>query len=113
MSAPADDLARRHGATMNEIARRAICGDRFSKPSEKLPPEFARPGASFVTLHKAGKLRGCCGSVTARRPLVEDIRANAVRSAFRDPRFCAAGAGRVGAGVADRDAAVASGADEL
>jgi AmmeMemoRadiSam system protein A len=87
MSAPADDLARRHGAIMNEIARRAICGDRFSKPSEKLPPEFARPGASFATLFKAGTLRGCCGSVTPRRPLVEDIRANAVRSAFRDPRF--------------------------
>jgi MEMO1 family protein len=32
-------------------------------------------------------LRGCCGSVTARRPLIEDIRANAIRSAFRDPRF--------------------------
>jgi hypothetical protein len=85
--APGDDLASRHGAMMNDLARRAICGDAASQPSEKLPPAFGREGASFVTLHKAGTLRGCCGSVTARRPLVEDIRANAVRSAFRDPRF--------------------------
>jgi MEMO1 family protein len=85
--APGDDLASRHGAMMNDVARRAICGERDSHPPEKLPPAFGRAGATFVTLHKAGRLRGCCGSVTARRPLIEDIRTNAVRSAFRDPRF--------------------------
>ncbi len=83
--APDDDVATRHGAALNDVARRAICGDQATAP--KLPPALGRPGASFVTLHKAGKLRGCCGSVTARRLLIEDIRANAVRSAFRDPRF--------------------------
>ncbi|ARN81600.1 AmmeMemoRadiSam system protein A [Methylocystis bryophila] len=83
----ADDLVSRHGAMMNDLARRAICGESSSQPSEKLPPEFGRAGASFVTLHRAGSLRGCCGSVSARRPLVEDIKANAVRSAFSDPRF--------------------------
>ena len=77
----------RHGATMNDLARRAICGDRASQPSQKLPPALGRVGASFVTLRKAKSLRGCCGSVLARRPLVEDIRANAKRSAFRDSRF--------------------------
>ena len=82
-----DDMARRHSALMNEIARRAICGDDASQPSENLPAAFSRAGACFVTLHKAGRLRGCCGSPMARRPLVEDIRANAFRSAFGDPRF--------------------------
>jgi len=85
--APGDHLVSRHDATMNDVARRAICGDGDRPSSEKLPPAFGREGASFVTLHKVGRLRGCCGSVRARRPLVEDIRANAVRSAFRDPRF--------------------------
>ena len=85
--APGDEFASRHGATMNDVARRAICGHPDSHHSEKLPPALGRPGASFVSLHKAGRLRGCCGSVAARRPLVEDIRVNAVRSAFRDPRF--------------------------
>jgi MEMO1 family protein len=82
-----DDIVSRHGAVMNDVARRAICGDKASQASEKLPPAFGRAGASFVTLRKAESLRGCCGSVTARRPLAEDIRANAARSAFRDPRF--------------------------
>ena len=81
------ELVKRYGAMMNDVARRAIMGDRTSYPSETLPPELKRIGASFVTLRKAGSLRGCCGSVMARRPLVEDIRANATRSAFRDPRF--------------------------
>ena len=82
-----DDMVRRHGALMNEVVRRAIRAIGASRALEGLPAAFNRPGASFVTLHKAGSLRGCCGSALARRPLVEDIRANAVRSAFGDPRF--------------------------
>lgn len=82
-----DDMVRRHGARMNEIVRGAIRGVGASQAPEGLPAVFSRPAASFVTLHKAGRLRGCCGSALARRPLVEDIRANAMRSAFGDPRF--------------------------
>lgn len=87
MTAAHDDLVSRHGAMMNDLARRAICGESSSQSAETLPPAFGRAGASFVTLHSAGRLRGCCGSVTARRPLVEDIKANAERSAYSDPRF--------------------------
>lgn len=46
-----------------------------------------RNGASFVTLHSRGGLRGCIGSLQARRPLVEDVSENAFAAAFRDPRF--------------------------
>lgn len=45
------------------------------------------PGASFVTLMRGGRLRGCVGSIRARRPLGEDVRANARAAAFSDPRF--------------------------
>lgn len=48
---------------------------------------LALPGASFVTLHDDGGLRGCIGSVEAWRLLGADVRANAVAAAFRDPRF--------------------------
>lgn len=44
-------------------------------------------GASFITLTQDGKLRGCIGSLEAKRPLIEDIIANAKSAAFRDPRF--------------------------
>src|SRR6516225_11230831 len=45
------------------------------------------PSATFVTLKQAGGLRGCVGSLQAIRTLRDDVRANAVAAAFRDPRF--------------------------
>lgn len=55
-----------------------------------LPPHLQKPGAAFVTLHtRSGSLRGCIGSLQARRPLVEDVRNNALAAAFEDPRFSA------------------------
>jgi len=44
-------------------------------------------GATFVTLLRSGELRGCIGTLEAWRPLGEDLAANAVAAAFRDPRF--------------------------
>lgn len=54
---------------------------------ENAHPWLETPGAAFVTLTQDGALRGCIGSLTAYRPLREDIAANAVNAAFRDPRF--------------------------
>lgn len=51
------------------------------------PAALLAPGASFVTLHRHGDLRGCIGSLTAYRPLVADVAENAFAAAFRDPRF--------------------------
>lgn len=48
---------------------------------------LAEPGATFVTLRQDGALRGCIGSLEARRPLLQDVMSNAVASALRDPRF--------------------------
>lgn len=55
-------------------------------------PECYRPvlrqhRATFVTLKIAGALRGCIGSLAARKPLVVDVADNAFAAAFRDPRF--------------------------
>ncbi|MEY2631938.1 MAG: hypothetical protein RIR00_592 [Pseudomonadota bacterium] len=50
-------------------------------------PELQQPAATFVTLTQAGDLRGCIGSLEAHRPLGEDVAANAVAAACRDPRF--------------------------
>src|SRR3546814_16259589 len=43
--------------------------------------------ATFVTLRRDGKLRGCIGSVEPVRPLIADAAFNVYRAAFRDPRF--------------------------
>src|SRR5687768_8399672 len=45
------------------------------------------PGATFITLMRQGRLRGCVGSIQAYRPLWEDVRENARASAFGDSRF--------------------------
>jgi AmmeMemoRadiSam system protein B/AmmeMemoRadiSam system protein A len=46
-----------------------------------------QPGACFVTLTQRGQLRGCIGSLEARRSLLADVKANAVAAAMQDPRF--------------------------
>ena len=50
-------------------------------------PWMKASGASFITVMLGGKLRGCVGTLRAHRTLAEDVKANAVAAAFRDPRF--------------------------
>lgn len=50
-------------------------------------PGLLEPRACFVTLLLDDELRGCCGSLEPRRPLLMDVWHNARASAFRDPRF--------------------------
>jgi len=77
------------GGILIGIARHAI-GERLGLLDRGSTPDanwLTEPGASFVTLHRSGTLRGCIGSLTACRPLGEDVEANALAAAFRDPRF--------------------------
>ena len=76
------------GATLLKVARNAIA--RHLGETERalaVEPWMRVLGATFVTLTRQGTLRGCIGSLEAHRPLVEDVRANAVAAAVRDPRF--------------------------
>ncbi|MFM1987257.1 MAG: hypothetical protein RJA99_214 [Pseudomonadota bacterium] len=51
-------------------------------------PMLGRPGATFVTLNRGGRLRGCIGRFEpGAHPLEDDVRRNACRAAFEDPRF--------------------------
>ena len=59
---------------------------------EPAHPALANPGATFVTLLRRGELRGCIGRLEAAgHSLDEDVRRNARRAAFEDPRFPALG----------------------
>jgi len=49
--------------------------------------QLQEPLATFVTLKKHDQLRGCIGTLTARRPLVDDVVYNAWQAATHDPRF--------------------------
>ncbi len=82
--------ANERGRLLIAIARAAIArrlGIPRAEPDAAGAPWLRAPGASFVTLHEGGLLRGCIGSLRAHRPLIEDVRENAVAAAFHDPRF--------------------------
>lgn len=76
------------GKTLLSIARASIAG-ALGNPAraDESALRLHAPGASFVTLTQRGELRGCIGTLEAYRPLVADIKANALAAAFRDPRF--------------------------
>ena len=50
-------------------------------------PALSAQRASFVTLERDGRLRGCIGSPTPRTKLARDVARNAVAAGFGDPRF--------------------------
>jgi AmmeMemoRadiSam system protein A len=73
-----------------ELARSTINARLRNVP---LPGEPPLPGplmeirGAFVTLTKAGALRGCIGHVIGTEPLWLSVRSNAINAGFRDPRF--------------------------
>jgi AmmeMemoRadiSam system protein A len=76
------------GATLIAIARGSIAAALGKGSVPVVDAQWLRErAASFVTLRIAGELRGCIGSIDARRALAEDVAANALGAAFRDPRF--------------------------
>lgn len=79
------------GSALIAIARRAIAEALgVDTPGPPLPDlaTLAQPAATFVTLHdRDGELRGCIGRLEAVRPLLDDVRANALAAAFHDARF--------------------------
>jgi len=77
------------GRTLVGIARGSIAHGLGlgEAPRLDVPAWLARPAATFVTLTHEARLRGCIGSLEARRPLGADVAENARSAAFRDPRF--------------------------
>lgn len=76
------------GAVLLPIARASIAR-AFGRNlvADESAPWLQEPGASFVTLTQRGRLRGCIGTLEARRSLLADVRANAQAAAFHDSRF--------------------------
>lgn len=76
------------GSILLPIARAAIARELGRHHPAWEEAEWLRnPGASFITLKQEGRLRGCIGTLRAHRALLDDVKANAVAAAFRDPRF--------------------------
>lgn len=76
------------GHTLLPLARAAIAR-ALGRPRQADASALwlQQPGACFVTLTQHGELRGCIGSLEARRALWEDVQSNAVAAALHDSRF--------------------------
>lgn len=70
-------------------AARAAIEANFGGPPLILPnlPVLQKTLATFVTLQRNGRLRGCIGSLQAHRKLLDDVLHNARAAAFADQRF--------------------------
>jgi hypothetical protein len=74
-----------------QLAKRTV--ETFVKEGKVLKPEelteeMKERAGVFVSIHKLGELRGCIGTIEPQRSNVaEEIIANAIASAARDPRF--------------------------
>jgi len=68
------------GAIWHVIAKK-------QKPAPDLTPVFSEKRGVFVTLNKAGQLRGCIGFPYPVMPLGDAIENAAVAAALEDPRF--------------------------
>lgn len=91
MTVPAD-ISNELGRALLAVARHAIAEQlgATTDAAEFAAARAALPqmdGATFVTLTRSGDLRGCIGTLEARRPLLTDVTENALAAAFRDPRF--------------------------
>ncbi len=73
------------------LARTAITAHLIKDSAIERPadpsPLLAEKRGCFVTLHKAGQLRGCIGTILPVMPLSQCVEENAVNAAFSDPRF--------------------------
>lgn len=76
------------GKVLLPLARAAISTAlSIPRTADESAPWLAEQGACFVTLTQHGGLRGCIGSLHAHRPLLVDVKKNAVSAALHDPRF--------------------------
>ena len=73
-----------------EIARHAISGAVIEKRIADLPPypsALSERRAAFVSLYRAGILRGCVGQVENPGPLADVVARAAINAALYDSRF--------------------------
>ncbi len=83
-------LSSREQQLLLEIARGAVRAHlaKAKPPVHEIPDGTLRqPHGVFVSIHRAGELRGCIGRVESDRPLHQATAECAISAAVADPRF--------------------------
>ena len=76
--------------TLLKIARHAISCVVAEKRVPDFPPfpvALLEPGGAFVTLYRAGELRGCVGQIENPGPVADVVARSAINAALYDSRF--------------------------
>jgi AmmeMemoRadiSam system protein A len=76
--------------TLRYIAETVIENKAHGKPVPEFTvdsPVLREKRGAFVTVTKAGQLRGCIGYVQPYKPLYQTVEEMAAQAAFSDPRF--------------------------
>lgn len=83
------DRERLLSASMAALDLTARNGGGTPAPTlgDEASPALSPWRATFVTLTENGRLRGCIGTLSPHRPLIEDALANTAKAGFADPRF--------------------------
>lgn len=86
------DLQNLPGVELLRLARGSVehglvHGEPLPVRCSELPAPLTEPAATFTTLRIDDKLRGCCGTLEAVRPLAADVTHSAFQAAYRDSRF--------------------------
>ena len=86
------DLSAHEQAQLLDIAYRSIrtglqSGQALQLDETRLIDSLAVESAVFITLTRAGELRGCIGSLQPVDPLARAVARSAFNAAFRDRRF--------------------------
>jgi AmmeMemoRadiSam system protein A len=75
-------------ALAKETVEKYVKEGRRPASPKALAPEMKEKAGVFVSIHKKGELRGCIGTFEPmQKNVAEEVIANAVSSATRDPRF--------------------------
>jgi len=89
---PGNELTEKEKKILLRVARASISAAVGHTPPPELDiqtqsPSLRADGASFVTLTKNGRLRGCIGTMQPYQPLIADVQEHAIASAMSDFRF--------------------------
>ena len=86
------NLNQKEKETLLKLARQTIKNylvkqENFVLQETDLTDNLMANAGAFVTLHKAGRLRGCIGSFSTNEPLHKTIQSMSISAATRDYRF--------------------------
>ena len=82
-------ITKEQGKVLLKYARVVLANQCEKGMEVSIPddPAFLNLGGIFVTLKKAGALRGCIGNIEPVRSIKDGVAANVVSAAFHDSRF--------------------------